>query len=186
MPYWCTDCRSYFSVRTGTPIARSNVPLRKWEIAIYLCLTSMKAVSSMKFHRDIGVSQPTAWFMLHRSREAGAEDSDDPLDGPAEVDETYFGGKRETCRWRSARRSRAVTRSVRRTLSASRTGTVERSGPKWSSTRTVRRSRASGATVYTDDAAAYKGMPEYDHEAVNHSVSEYDRGQAHTSPSWPC
>ena len=95
MPYWCTDCRSYFSVRTGTPIARSNVPLRKWAIAIYLCLTSLKSVSSMKLHRDIGVSQPTAWFMLHRIREAWAGDSDDQLDGPAEVDETYFGGKRE-------------------------------------------------------------------------------------------
>ena len=68
MPYWCTDCRSYFSVRTGTPIARSNVPLRKWAIAIYLCLTSLKSVSSMKLHRDIGVSQRTAWFMLHRIR----------------------------------------------------------------------------------------------------------------------
>ena len=44
MPYWCTDCRSYFSVRTGTPMARSNIPLRKWAIAIYLCLTSLKSV----------------------------------------------------------------------------------------------------------------------------------------------
>ena len=53
MPYWCTDCRSYFSVRTGTPIARSNVSLRKWAIAIYLCLTNLKSVSSMKLQRDI-------------------------------------------------------------------------------------------------------------------------------------
>ena len=55
MPYWCKGCRSYFSVRTGTPIARSNVPLRKWVIAIYLCLTSLKSVSSMKLQRDIGI-----------------------------------------------------------------------------------------------------------------------------------
>ena len=41
MPYWCTDCRSYFSVRTGTPMARSNIPMRKWAIGIYLCLTSL-------------------------------------------------------------------------------------------------------------------------------------------------
>ena len=96
MPYWCTDCRSYFSVRTGTPIARSNVPLRKWAIAIYLCLTSLKSVSSMKLHRDIGVSQPTAWFMLHRIREAWGEGGDGPFDGPVEVDETYMGGKRKS------------------------------------------------------------------------------------------
>ena len=72
MPYWCTDCRSYFSVRTGTPLAKSNVPLRKWAIAIYLCLTSLKSVSSMKLHRDLKVTQSTAWFMLHRIREAWA------------------------------------------------------------------------------------------------------------------
>ena len=90
MPYWCTDCRSYFSVRTGTPIARSNVPLRKWAIAIYLCLTSLKSVSSMKLARDIGVKQSTAWFMLHRIREAWAEDNDDELNGPIEVDGDLF------------------------------------------------------------------------------------------------
>ena len=76
MPYWCSDCRSYFSVRTGTAIARSNVPMRKWAIAIYLELTSLKSISSMKLHRDLGVTQKTAWFMLHRIREAWAHDAD--------------------------------------------------------------------------------------------------------------
>ena len=95
MPYWCTDCRSYFSVRTGTPMANSKIKLQKWAIAIYLCLTSLKSVSSMKLHRDIGVSQPAAWFMLHRIREAWSGQSGGPtLQGPVEVDETYFGGKR--------------------------------------------------------------------------------------------
>ena len=70
MPYWCPDCRSYFSVRTGTVLEKSRVALRKWAIAIYLELTSLKGVSSMKLHRDIGVTQSTAWFMLHRIREA--------------------------------------------------------------------------------------------------------------------
>ena len=85
----------YFSVRTGTPIARSKVSLRKWAMAIYLCLTSLKGVSSMKLHRDIGVSQPTAWFMLHRIREAWGPEDGGPFDGPVEVDETYFGGRRK-------------------------------------------------------------------------------------------
>ena len=96
MPYWCTDCRSYFSVKTNTAMQASKIPLRKWAIAIYLCLTSLKSVSSMKLQRDIGASQPTAWFMLHRIREAWGDDggADDPFDGPVEVDETCFGGKR--------------------------------------------------------------------------------------------
>ena len=66
MPYWCTDCRSYFSVKTGTVMEGSKLPLRKWAFAIYLHLTSLKGVSSMKLHRDIGVPQKTAWFMLQR------------------------------------------------------------------------------------------------------------------------
>ena len=80
-------------------MARSNVPLHKWAIAIYLCLTSLKNLSSMKLHRDLDIGQKAAWFMLHRIREAWvgvADDSDggDKFNGPVEVDETYVGGKR--------------------------------------------------------------------------------------------
>ena len=81
--------------RPATAMQRSKIPLRKWAIAIYLCLTNLKSVSSMKLQRDIGVSQPTAWFMLHRIRQAWAVEHDDQFDGPVEVDETYFGGKRK-------------------------------------------------------------------------------------------
>ena len=101
MPYWCTDCRSCLSVRTGTPLAKSNVPLRKWALAIHLCLTSLKSVSSMKLHRDLEVTQSTAWwFMLHRIREAwmpdlGGGGGSAPDDGPAGVDGKYMGGKRK-------------------------------------------------------------------------------------------
>ena len=95
MPYRCRDCKSYFSVRTGTAIERSKVPLRKWAITIYLELTSLKSVSSMKLHRDLKVTQKTAWFMLHRIRQAWADESGEPFDGPVEVDETYMGGIRK-------------------------------------------------------------------------------------------
>ena len=93
MPYWCTDCRSYFSIKTGTLLEYTQLPLRKWAIAIYLHLTSLKGVSSMKLHRDIGVSQKTAWFMLQRIRKAFDADDDGPFGGPVEVDETYIGGR---------------------------------------------------------------------------------------------
>ena len=92
MPYRCSDCRGYFSVKTGTAMHKSHIPLRKWVFAIYLHLTSLKGVSSMKLHRDIGVSQPAAWFMLQRIRKAWESD-DSPFVGPVEIDETYFGGK---------------------------------------------------------------------------------------------
>lgn len=88
MPYRCTDCRKYFSVKTGTVMADSNISLRKWAIAIYLCLTSLKSVSSMKLHRDLGLTQKSAWFLQHRLRKAWGEHGLEPaLLGPVELDE---------------------------------------------------------------------------------------------------
>ncbi len=83
-----------FSVRIGTALERSKVPLRKWAFAIYLEMTSLKSVSSMKLHRDLRVTQKTAWFMLHRIREAWADERTALFSGPVEADETYIGGKR--------------------------------------------------------------------------------------------
>ena len=187
MPYWCTDCRSYFSVRTGTPIARSNVPMRKWAIAIYLCLTSLKSVSSMKLHRDIGVSQPTAWFMLHRIREAWAGENDDPFDGPVEFDETYVGGKHRnksnTERNEAAGRGpvdmTAVVGAKDRATNQVNAKVVQDTD-KATLQEFVADNAESDAVVFTDDAAAYEGIPN-PHEAVKHSVSEYVRGMAHTN-----
>ena len=193
MPYWCSDCRSYFSVKTNTAMQASKIPLRKWAIAIYLCLTSLKSVSSMKLQRDIGVSQPTAWFMLHRIREAWGDDggAEDPFDGPVEVDETYFGGKRrnmsnaerrELARigaGRGAVGKTAVVGAKCRTSNQVRAEVVEATD-KATLHEFVAESAEPGATVYTDEAAAYKGIP-FDHESVKHSVSEYVDGQVHTN-----
>ena len=98
MPYRCRDCGKYFSVKTGTAMAKSHVPLRKWLMAIYLDVTSLKGVSSMKLHRDLGVTQKTAWFIQHRIREAFSDlnpDGEMPFTGEVEVDETFVGGKCE-------------------------------------------------------------------------------------------
>ena len=82
-----------FSTRTGTILADSNIGYRDWALAIYLVLTNLKGVSSMKLHRDLGVTQKTAWFMLHRIREAMTARQAEPFEGPVEADETYVGGK---------------------------------------------------------------------------------------------
>ena len=93
-PYRCRACRAYFSVKVGTLMEASKLPLRKWAFAIYLELTSLKGVSSLKLGRDIGISQRSAWFMLHRIRAAfRSDDQEPPFEGPVEVDETFVGGR---------------------------------------------------------------------------------------------
>ena len=106
MPYWCKECRSYFSVRTGTTMEKSRLPLRKWAFAVYLYVTNLKGVSSMKLHRDLKITQKTAWFMLHRLREAWDESGLEQFVGPVEVDETYIAGKKKNM-------SKAKRRKVR-------------------------------------------------------------------------
>jgi transposase-like protein len=188
MPYRCRDCRKYFSVRTGTPIAKTNLPLRKWAVAIYLELTSLKSISSMKLSRDIGVSQPAAWFMLHRIREGWSGLSGNPpFSGPVEVDETYMGGKRRNM---STEKREALT-------GRGPVGKVAVAGIKDRTTNKVQATvipdtksetlcrfimeHADGpdTKIYTDDALTYHVLP--NHETVKHSVGEYVRGKAHTN-----
>lgn len=92
MPYHCGECRKYFSVKTGTVMQSSKVPLQKWGIAIYLMSTSLKGVSSMKLHRDIGLTQKSAWSLAQKIRQ-GWIDGGGQLVGNVEVDGTYIGGK---------------------------------------------------------------------------------------------
>lgn len=91
-PYRCRDCRKDFSVKTGTVMHASKLGCRIWALAIYLMSTSLKGASSMKLHRDLGVTQKTAWHLAHRIRESWADNQPDPLTGPVEVDETFIGG----------------------------------------------------------------------------------------------
>ena len=101
MPYRCREkeCAKRFSVRTGTAMQASNLGFQVWAIATYLVTTNLKGVSSMKLHRDLDITQKSAWHLAHRLRTALAEDGGWPFDpesrfsGPVEVDETYVGGK---------------------------------------------------------------------------------------------
>ena len=73
MPYRCLDCRKFFSVKTGTIMQSSKIGYQKWAMAYYILTTGIKGTSSMKLHRDLGVTQKTAWHMAHRIRETWAK-----------------------------------------------------------------------------------------------------------------
>ena len=188
MPYWCAACRTYFSVRTGTAMAESKIPLRKWALGIYLCLTSLKSVSSMKLHRDLKITQKSAWFMLHRLREAWEAEGGEPFTGPMEVDESYFGGRRKNM---SNAKRKALANTGRGPVGKTAVvGIKDRASNRVAAkvvsvtdaptlVSFVRSNAATGATIYTDDATAYQGLP--NHETVKHSVGEYVRAQVHTN-----
>ena len=199
MTHRCRDCpgRPMFTLRKGTVMEGTKMPYRVWAIGLYLFTTNLKGVSSMKLHRELGIGQKAAWFMLHRLRTA-VESGSALFSGPVEVDETYMGGKRANMS--NAKRKELVG------TGRGAAGKVAVVGLKDRATKQVRAQvvtrtdaptlqgfviehAAPDATVYTDEASAYEGLP-MTHEAVKHSVKEFVRGQVHTngaeSPSGQC
>ncbi|MEZ5938686.1 MAG: IS1595 family transposase [Hyphomonadaceae bacterium] len=199
--YQCNACRQQFTVTVKTVFERSKVPLNKWLAATYLMTSSKKGVSAHQIHRTIGVTYKTAWFMMHRIREAMAEDNSTsgPLGGAGktiEADETYIG-KRDVpyVSPRRERDGRKPTKSGKSGGAQKRTvvALVERGGQvrsfhvRVATQKQVRDILVQNARrqskLYTDQSRLYtKTGPEFAaHETVNHSKGEYARGPVHTN-----
>ena len=185
MPYRCRDCRKYFSVRTGTVMAHSKIKLEDWAYAVYLQAVSLKGVSSMRLHRELGIGQQAAWFMAHRIREAYEQQG--AFLGPVEVDEAYFGGlekNKHAYKKLNAGRGtvgKTAVVGVKDRRSGNVHAEVVSSTNRETLQRIVSKHSKSGAVVFTDEAKAYEGMKNRKHKAVRHSVGEYVKGKAHTN-----
>ncbi len=183
-PYRCRDCRKDFSVRTGTLMQGSNLGFHVWGIALYLLTTGLKGTSSMKLHRDLKVTQKTAWHLAHRIRETWA-DNQELFSGPVEVDETFIGGKESNKH--ESKKQRAGRGAIGKAIVA---GAKDRATGKISAEVVENTGQITlhgfiservedGADVFTDEHAGYRGLP--NHTTIRHSAGEFVKEQAHTN-----
>ncbi len=178
-----------FSVKVGTIFEDSPIPLDKWLMAMWMVANCKNGVSSYEIHRDLGVTQKTAWFMLHRIRLSMMEDTGQ-LSGTIEMDETFIGGKvknmHKSKKPKGTGRSGVPVGAMAKTIVV---GMLERKG-RVKTEVVVERSQpvlhalvakhvADGSTLMTDEWGGYKGT-NFQHEIINH-VDAYVRGLVHTN-----
>jgi len=180
-----------FTAKVGTIFEDSPLGLETWLPAVWIITTAKNGVSSCEIARSLGVTQKTAWFMLHRIRKAMQNGSMMKLGGnggPVEVDETFIGGKSRNMH--VAKRERRITGTGGRDKTAVM-GFLERGGQIKTAVvpnrkagaiqGNVRKHVEAGAALYTDALMSYRGLgSEYAHQVVDHAV-EYVNGQVHTN-----
>lgn len=191
----CKNCRKQFSVKVGSIFEDSPIPLSKWLPAMWMLVNCRNGVSSYEIARDLGVTQKTAWFMLHRLRLAIQAQSFNKIGGDVEVDETYIGGKSRNMH-ADKRKRVGMQRGRSMAGKVAVMGLLDRHGKDGvSQVRTtilkgrksgtlqgeVRKHVAEGSNVYTDAFYSYRGLSgDYMHGFVDHAETYVD-GHVHTN-----
>ncbi len=192
----CNECERQFSTKVGTIFEDSPLGYDKWLPAIWLLTNAKNGISSCEVARSLGITQKTAWFMLHRIRAAMKSGTFEKLAGPVEVDETYIGGLVKSMN--AKRRARFAPKGTGGSGKAAVLGIIERNTAERKGTIRafvvpfvdreslqggIRKYVKPGAEVHTDGFPAYRGLsPEYVHQVVDHAY-EYVRGHVHTNSS---
>ncbi|HEV2331070.1 MAG TPA: IS1595 family transposase [Verrucomicrobiae bacterium] len=184
----CRECAKQFSVKVGTIFEDSALGFDKWLPAFWMIVNAKNGISSCELARALGVTQKTAWFMLHRIRLAIQNGSMDKLSGDVEADETYIGGN-----------GRFMSKARREKTIPARgwagkeivMGLLERKGKVRLKHITnakrptvhgeIRQHVTKGSNVFTDALRSYNGLnQDYVHEVIDHA-KEYVRGNVHTN-----
>lgn len=189
--WYCNDCKKQFSAKVGTIFEDSPIGLDKWLPAIWLIASNRNGISSHELGRALHVTQRTAWFMLHRIREAMTDESFIKLMGPVEADEAYFGGRLRRPNVGSKKMNTphpgpqigktAVFGIVQRREKGKVRAFVVPSTQGPTLQKKIRENVLKGAVLYTDASKSYEKLDRhYIHHVINHA-EEYVRGHIHTN-----
>src|ERR1035441_8011416 len=184
----CSKCRKQFSIKAGTVFEDSPIGLDKWLPAVWMIAGAKNGISSWELHRALGVTQKTAWFMLHRIRLAMQDEKHGgKLGGEVEVDETFIGGKARNMHASERAEKikgrgpdgKAIVAAVLESGGKARARVVEtRRNPELQAL--VRDNVEAGANLYSDALKSYEGLDEFTHQVIDHAVAYVD-GQVHTN-----
>lgn len=187
--YKCKNTGKYFNARTNTMFYRSSVPLQKWFMAIWLFMAHRKGLSSVQLSKDIGVTQKTAWAMLHRIRKCfGEQNKELVLDGTVEIDETFIGGKNKN-RHKDKKVKHSKGRSFKDKVPVfgmlQRGGNVVAKVVANTRAKTLRKeinkTIVEGSTVYSDEWNYGNLSRKYNHSYINHCYGVYGIGEVTTN-----